>query len=71
MTRVPHAPTDEETARRSVAPYLEMTPAERLEVFGSLLADMDVLLAGRMPVEAPEDPPFWMRWKDPSIGRPS
>jgi hypothetical protein len=71
MSKVPHVPTDEETARRSVAPYLDMTPEERLLVFASLLADMDVLLDGREPVEAPEDPPFWMRWKDPCLGRPS
>lgn len=71
MSKVPHVPTDEETARRSVAPYLDLTPAERLDVFASLLHDMDVLLNGRMPVEAPEDPPFWRRWKDPSLGRPS
>ncbi len=71
MSRVPHVPTDEETARRSVAPYLDMTPEERLEVFASLLADMDVLLNGRMPVEAPDDPPLRLRWKDPSLGRPS
>jgi len=71
MPGVPHVPTDEETARKSVAPYLDLTPVERLEVLASLLHDMDVLLNGRMPVEAPEDPPFWMRWKDPSIGRPA
>ena len=69
MSRVPHVPTDEDTARRDVEPYLDMTPEERLLVFASLLADMDALLDGRMPVEAPDD--LRIRWKDPSIGRPS
>lgn len=43
MARIAHVPIDEETARRAVEPYLDMTPEERLDVFASLLADMDAL----------------------------
>ena len=57
--------------RRDVAPYRGMTPAQRWEVLCSLLADMDRLLQGRTPREAPENPPFPSRWKDPALGRPS
>jgi hypothetical protein len=64
------APSAEESAERDVAPYRDLTPQERWEVFESLLRDMDVLLAGRMPVEIDDDPPFWRRWGDPPLGRP-
>lgn len=67
----PRVPTDVETAERAVADYRAMTPQERLEVFRWLLAGMDDLLDGREPFRFEDDPPFWQRWKDPSLGRPS
>jgi hypothetical protein len=64
------APSDEETARRAVEPYRHLGPAARLAALESLLGDMDVLLAGRTPVRAPDDEAFWRHWMDPSLGRP-
>ncbi len=65
------APSDEETAERAVARYRSMTPSERIEALRDLLRDMDVLLDGRVPPRVEDDPPFWRRWQDPNVGRPS
>jgi len=64
------APTDVETAHAAVAPYRDMTVAERFEAFDSLQRAMDALLDGRMPMRAPDDEDFWKHWVDPSRGRP-
>jgi hypothetical protein len=63
-------PTAEECARAEVAPFLEMTVAERLAVFDSLQRDADRVLGGRMPARDPSDDDWWMRWRDPGVGRP-
>ncbi|MHC4971626.1 MAG: hypothetical protein ACYTG3_04790 [Planctomycetota bacterium] len=63
-------PTDEQTARRAVAPYLRLTPAERWAAFAALQAEMDVLLNGRAPWRDDRFEPLWRHWKDPSLGRP-
>lgn len=63
-------PTDEETARASVAFYRELDVPARIEALTALLRDMDVLLDGRKPVRAPDDVRFWRHWKDASVGRP-
>ncbi len=68
---LPFVPTDEETAERAVALTRDMSPEERWELFRWLLDGMDGFLDGREPFRPEEDPPFWMRWKDPSLGRPS
>jgi len=47
-----------------------MTPEERLAIFDELQRDADVVLAGRQPVRDPGDKDFWLRWRDPSYGRP-
>jgi hypothetical protein len=64
------APTDEESARRAVAPYRGLDSVARLEALASLLGAMDALLRGRRPVRSPDDRAFWRHWKDPSLGRP-
>ena len=63
-------PTDEQTARRAVAPYRPLTPAERWSAFAALLAGMDALLDGRAPWRDDRFEPFWRHWKDASFGRP-
>ncbi len=67
----PRIPTDEETAERAIAATRHMTPDERWELLRWLLDGMDALLEGRKPFRPEEDPPFWMRWKDPTLGRPA
>ncbi len=62
------APSDAEWAARAVAPYAAMTPAERLLQLSILNGWMDSLLAGRMPEREDGELPFWMLWKDPSLG---
>ena len=64
------APTDEETARRSVEPYRALDTAARLEALTALLRGMDSILGGRRPARSPDDEEFWRHWKDPSLGRP-
>lgn len=63
-------PTDEETAREAVRPYLDLDPAARLQALAGLLHAMDVLLQGREPASAPDDLRFWRHWMDSSLGRP-
>jgi hypothetical protein len=64
------APTDEETARRAVAPYRHLDAEARLRALTDLLRGMDVLLAGRRPSRSPDDEAFWRHWKDASHGLP-
>ena len=53
------APSDEETARRAVEPYREMSTRERLAALTDLLRSTDVLLDGRMPARSPDDEAFF------------
>jgi len=62
-------PTDVESARAAVEPYRDMTPAQRWEALEELLKAVEGFLGDRPVLRPAEDPPFWMRWKDPSIGR--
>ena len=64
-----NTPTDVESARAAVEPYRNMTPAERWEALEELLKAVEGFLGDRPLLRPDEDPPFWMRWKDPSIGR--
>ena len=64
------APSDDEWARRAVEPYAHMTPAERLRALSVLNGWVDAMLAGRLPETEDGELPFWMHWKDPSLGRP-
>ena len=63
------APDDAAWARRVVEPYAAMSPAERLRALAALNGWGDTLLAGRDPERADGERPFWMHWKDPSLGR--
>jgi hypothetical protein len=63
-------PSDEETARRAVEPYRDMSVTERFAALAELLREMDALLAGRMPLRTPDDEDFWRHWVDPTRGRP-
>ena len=63
-------PDDRITAREAIAPYHDMTPAERLAELAKLCAWMDTLLADREPRSEDGEEPFWRHWKDPSLGRP-
>lgn len=62
------APTDAAWAARAAAPYAAMTPAERLRQLSILNGWMDALLNGRMPEREDGELPFWMLWKDPTLG---
>ena len=62
-------PTDAESARAAVEPYRNMTPSQRWEAMEELLKALEGFLGERELVRPEEDPPFWMRWKDPSVGR--
>jgi hypothetical protein len=64
------APGDAEWARRAVEPYARMTPSERLRALAALNGWVDSLLGGRAPEDADGERPFWMHWRDPSLGRP-
>ena len=64
-------PTDEDAAERAVVDGRRMTIEERWEALRALLAGMDGILDGRAPFRPDEDPPFWQRWRDPRVGRPS
>ena len=64
------APSDDEWARRAVEPYAHMTPAERLQALSVLNGWVDSMLGGRLPETEDGEFPFWMHWKDPSLGRP-
>lgn len=64
------APDDAAWAGRAVAPYARMTPAERLRALAALNGWVDALLAGRLPETGDGERPFWMHWKDASLGRP-
>jgi hypothetical protein len=64
------APDDAEWARRAVAPYVDMTPEERLEALSALNGWIDAILGGRMPETKDGELPFFMHWRDPSLGRP-
>jgi len=64
------APGDAEWARRAVAPYAGMTPAERLRALAALNGWVDALLAGRAPERADGERPFWRHWRDADLGRP-
>ena len=63
-------PTNKESARAAVEPYRDMTPAQRWQALEDLLKAVQGFLGDREPLRPKEDPPFWMRWKDPSVGRP-
>lgn len=63
-------PSAEECARAEVEPYAHMSVAERIAVFDGLQRDADLVLAGRPPVRDPADDDWWLRWRDPSVGRP-
>ena len=64
-------PDDRAWARAAVAAYREMTPSRRLEALAALQAMVQALRGDRI-LEAQERPyPFWRRWIDPSLGRPS
>lgn len=63
------APGDAEWARRAVEPYAAMSPAERLRALAALNGWVDALLSGRAPEREDGERPFWMHWKDPSLGR--
>ena len=64
------APSDEETARRSVELYLRLDTTARLQALADLLRGMDEFLAGRLPRRSPDDENFWRHWQDPTLGRP-
>jgi hypothetical protein len=64
------APDDAAWARKAVAPYARLTPAERLRALAVLNGWMDAILAGRLPETGDGERPFWMHWRDPSLGRP-
>ena len=64
-------PTDRESAERAVAPYRDMTPAERFEALAKLLEEVAAILGDREPAGDGEPFPFWRHWMDPSLGRPS
>jgi len=59
-------PSDEETAHRAIAPYVEMTPTERWVAFADLQREVEALLGDTDSRRA--DPPFWQHWKDPGLG---
>ena len=63
-------PTDEETARAAVRPYLALDAVARFDAFVALLRGMDGLLGDRKPLAAPDDVAFWRHWRDPSLGCP-
>ncbi len=63
-------PTDWESARKAVAPYRDMTPAECFVELGALLAELETILGDRNPAGDGEPHPFWRHWMDPSLGRP-
>jgi hypothetical protein len=63
-------PSDEETARRAVEPYRDMSVTERFAALTEILAEMDAILAGRMPVRTADDENFWRHWVDPMYGQP-
>jgi hypothetical protein len=63
------AASDAEQARRAVAPYAGMTPAERLRALASLNGWLDAVLGDRLPSRVDGEPPFWMVWKGLARGR--
>ncbi|MCU0725904.1 MAG: hypothetical protein MUE73_08970 [Planctomycetes bacterium] len=63
------APSDAEQASRAVAPYADMTPAERLRALAALNGWLDAILGSRLPSRADGEAPFWMFWKGLARGR--
>ncbi len=63
-------PSDEETARATVRPYLAMEVVARFDALVALLRGMDRLLGDRKPLAAPDDVAFWRHWSDASLGCP-
>ena len=63
------APGDAAWARRAVEPYAAMSPDERFRSLAAVNGWADSLLAGRTPEAADGEHPFWMHWRDPSLGR--
>jgi hypothetical protein len=63
-------PSDRETAREEIEPFLDMTPDERLKCFEGLQRAMDVFVRMHRPVDDPANRDFWRHWRDPGYGRP-
>ncbi len=63
-------PSAEESARAEVAPFLDMTPEERLQIWAKLQRSMDEFVRLHPPVDDPADREFWRHWRDPMHGRP-
>ena len=64
-------PDDVDAACAAVAPYRDMTPAERWACLDELMRAMAKIHGDRPPIHDDDYEPLWPRWKDPLLGRPS
>jgi len=61
-------PSEAESAITDVAPFLDMTPDERLRHLAALVRAL-AAFAGDRPIVCDDDlDPFWRRWKDGRAG---